>query len=398
MKQSPFSEMDGKLNRVAYLVAGFIRQDLTKKEHIELDGWINTSDENMQLFEELTDEKNIAANLEWMDGVNTEKTYEALKERGAFDLPKKRYSRRLWMAAASVVVLLALFYWLKETRPKPAFNKDLVSADTTLLKPGTDRALLTLADGKTIDLTDDKTGLIEGEAGMKLRTTGDGVLLYESVGTTGSTARFHTLSTTVGGQYQLRLPDGTKVGLNAASSLRYPLAFANNERRVMLTGEAYFEVAKDASHPFKVLLADSSTVLVTGTHFNVQAYENEQQQQVSLLEGGVTVGRGGSMVKLEPGTEALLLARGILKRRLQHPAEVTGWKDGLFVFRDAPIEAIMLQLQRWYGATIIYKAKSPQLFNASIARKEPLPKLLKLLELNGYVHFKTVKDTIYVLP
>lgn len=392
--------MDKAAYRTAYLIAGFIRDTLSEEEHDELDNWVNESDHNMQLFEDLTDEKNIAANLEWMDKVQTEKSYQAMQEKGAFKTPVKRfYNRKVWLAAASVIVLLGvLFVYRYTTTSKPGSVENIVTTDTSLLKPGGNRATLTLANGKVIDLTYAKTGVIENTSGVHMTKTADGELLYVKDSNLTNIAAFHTLSTPVGGQYQLTLSDGTKVWLNAASTIKYPPAFSGSERKVSITGEAYFEVARNDRKPFSVLLADSTSVVVTGTHFNINAYQNEKEQQVTLLEGSVTVGNTIHVTKLEPGTQASIKNKEIIKSKVLDVEEVTGWKDGLFVFHDAPIESIMMQIERWYDAKIIYKATTKQLFNASILRKEPLAKVLKLLELNGYVHFKTENNIIYVLP
>ena len=399
MKENPYSDMDGMAYRVAYLIAGFIRHTLTETEHDELDNWINENDHNMQLFEDLTDEKNLAANLEWMDKVQTEQSYKALQEKGAFKVPpQKFYNKKIWLAAASVIILVAMFFVYRYTASKPGAAEDIATTDTTLLKPGGNRATLTLTDGKVIDLTYAKTGVIENDSGINVNKTADGELVYVNDSSATNTTALHTLSTPVGGQYQLTLTDGTKVWLNAASTIKFPPAFSGDERRVMLSGEAYFEVAKDPAHPFKVLMEDSTTVAVTGTHFNINAYQNEKEQQVTLLEGSVNVSNAINAIKLEPGTQALIQNRQITKDKVLDAEEITGWKDGLFVFHDATLESIMMQLERWYDAKIIYKANIKQLFNATILRKEPLSKVLKLLELNGYVHFKTEKNTIYVLP
>lgn len=399
MKENPYSGMDEIAYRVAYLIAGFIRHTLTEKEHDELDNWVNESDHNMQLFEDLTDEKNLVANLEWMDKAKTEKSYQVMQEKGAFKVPpRKIYSRYIWLAAASVLLVLGVFFVYRYTASKPGSVEDIVTTDTTLLKPGGNRATLTLADGKVIDLTYAKTGVIENDSIVNVKKIADGELVYANGSSVINTTALHTLSTPIGGQYQVALPDGTKVWLNAASTLKFPPAFSGNERKVMLTGEAYFEVAKNPTQPFKVLMADSTDVVVTGTHFNIKSYQNEKGQQVTLLEGSVTVSNANNITKLEPGTQALIENKVITKDKLLDAEEITGWKDGLFVFHDAPIESIMMQLERWYDAKIIYKANIKQLFNATILRKEPLAKVLKLLELNGYVHFKTENNTIYVLP
>jgi len=399
MKENPYSNMDEKASRVAYLIAGFIRHTLTEKEHDELDDWVNESDHNMQLFEDLTDEKNLHANLEWMDKVQAEESYQLMQQKGAFNMPQKRiYNRRIWLAAALVIVMLSVFFIYKYTDSNRGSVKDIVTADTTLLKPGGNHATLVLADGKVIDLSYAKTGVIQDGSGSLVNKTADGELVYAKDSVVSHVAAFHTLSTPVGGQYQVTLPDGTKVWLNAATTIKYPPAFGGKERKVELTGEAYFEVAKNEQKPFRVLLEDSTTIVVTGTHFNIQAYKNENEQQVTLLEGSVTVANAAKTTRLEPGTQAVIKDKGITKRNVSDTEEITGWKDGLFVFHDAPIESIMTQIERWYDARIIYKAKTKQLFNATILRKEPLVKILKLLELNGYVHFKIENKIIYVLP
>ncbi|MGF2414086.1 MAG: FecR family protein [Ferruginibacter sp.] len=398
MKENPYSGMDEQAYRVAYLIAGFIRHTLTEKEHDELDNWVNESDHNMQLFEDLTDEKNLVANLEWMDKVQTEQSYQVMQGKGAFKIPpKKFYNKKIWLAAASVIVLLGVFFVYRYTSSKQGSVENIVTTDTTLFKPGGNRATLTLADGKVIDLTYAKTGVIEDASGSLVNKTADGELVYVKDSSVTNASALHTLSTPVGGQYQVTLPDGTKVWLNAASTIKYQPAFSGNERKVIITGEAYFEVAKNERKLFRVLMADSTAVVVTGTHFNINAYQNEKEQQVTLLEGSVTVSNVTKVVKLEPGTQALIKNKAITKDEVLDAEEITGWKNGLFVFHDATIESIMLQIERWYDAKIIYKANIKQLFNATILRKEPLAKVLKLLELNGYVHFKTEKNIIYVI-
>lgn len=391
--------MDEKAYRVAYLIAGFIRQTLTEKEHDELDDWVNESDHNMQLFEDLTDEKNLAANLEWMDKIQAKESYESMQQKGAFNtVRKKTYYGRIWLAAASVIVLAGVFFIYRYTAFTSGNGDDIATSDTTLLKPGGNRATLTLANGKVIDLTYAKPGVIEDDSGSHVNKTADGELVYVTDSSGSNTAALHTLSTPVGGQYQVTLPDGTKVWLNAASTIKYPPVFNANERKVMLTGEAYFEVAKNEQKPFKVLMEDSTAVTVTGTHFNINAYQNEKEQQVTLLEGSVSVSNAVNTAKLEPGTQALIKNKQITKNKVSDIEDITGWKNGLFVFHDAPIETIMMQIERWYDAKVIYKGEIKQLFNANILRSEPLEKVLKLLELNGYVHFKIENKTIYVLP
>jgi transmembrane sensor len=399
MKQNPYSDMDQPAYRIAYLIAGFIRNTLTEKEHQELDDWVNESDHNMKLFEDLTDERNLEANLEWMDKVQSEQSYQSLKERGAFDVsPKKIRFNPVWMAAASVILIAGIFFIYRYAGKNKSGNNEIAIADTLQLLPGSNRATLTLADGRVIDLTNAKTGIIVSGQGSHVNKPADGELVYEADASRPGTSLIHTLSTPVGGQYQVRLPDGTKVWLNAATTLKYPARFEAGERKVEVNGEAYFEVAKNEQKPFKVVLADSAAVTVLGTHFNIMAYSDEKTKEVTLLEGSVAVSKKENTKKLEPGSQASISENEITKRTGIDTEEITGWKNGLFVFHDAPIESIMNQIARWYDAKIVYHAEIRQQFNATILRSEPLAKLLHLLELNGYVHFKIENKTIYVLP
>lgn len=401
MKENPYANMDKGAYRIAYLVAGYIRGTITEKEHDELNDWVNASDHNMQLFEELTDENNLEANLAWMDKTQSEQSYQALQERGAFDIPRKKFHLIPgWIAAASVVLVIGIFliYRYTDKGSNRNNNNGIAVSDTMKLQPGGSRATLTLTDGSVIDLTTAKNGSINFGEGSHVNKPADGELVYETNGSLIEVPTIHTLSTPVGGQFQVTLPDGSKVWLNAATILKYPSRFASNERRVEVNGEAYFEVAKNEKQPFRVVLSDSSNVTVLGTHFNVMSYNNENEREITLLEGSVSVSKNNKLKKLEPGTQARIKENEISKQTGIDTEEIIGWKNGLFVFHDAPIESIMDQIERWYDAKVVYQGEIKQLFNATILRSEPLTKLLRLLELNGYVHFKIENKTIYVLP
>lgn len=391
--------MDKEAHRIAYLIAGFIRQTITEKEHDELDDWVNASDQNMQLFEELTDEDNLAANLAWMDKVQTEQSFKKLQESGSFKKTTKRFKLNpMWVAAASFILLAGIFFVYRYVGKQSGAGNEAIFTDTTMLQPGGNRAILTLANGSVIDLTRAKNGLVGSDDESDIIKTADGQLVYEGNGLPGERSAINKLSTPVGGQYNVTLPDGTKVWLNAATTIKYPARFPAGERRVEIDGEAYFDVAKSNTQPFRVILSDSCSVTVLGTQFNVMAYDNETAKDITLLEGSITVTNGNKTEKLIPGTQASITGNTLLKKNGIDTVALTGWKSGLFVFHDAPIESIMRHVERWYGAKVIYQGKITQYFNATILRSEPLPKLLRLLELNGYVNFKTENKIIYVLP
>lgn len=391
--------MDKVAHRIAFLIAGYIRGTITEKDHDELNDWVNASDHNLQTFEELTDENNLEANLAWMDEVNSEKTFQQLEQAGAFRKSQRRFKvTRVWFAAASVIILAGIFLVYRYTGNNAGTVNEMAVIDTTLLQPGGNRATLTLSDGSVIDLTSAKNGLIKYGEDSHVNKPADGELVYEDAGSEGLASGIHTLSTPVGGQYQVTLPDGTKVWLNAATSLTYPARFQSNERKVELDGEAYFEVSKNEKQPFRVMLADSAGITVLGTHFNVMSYSNENTKEVTLLEGRVAVNSKNKTGELLPGMQAKIKSNAMTKEEGVDTEEITGWKNGLFVFHDASIESIMRQAERWYDAKVVYQGEIKQQFNATILRREPLSKLLHLLELTGYVHFRIENKTIYVLP
>ena len=401
MKGKTDNNTDKKAFRAAYLIAGYINSTLTAVERQELNDWINTSDNNKQLFESITDEQAIAANMQWMDAANanTKETFQRLKAAGRFELTKTSPRRWIWTAAAAIVALIGvaylLFAYFRSTRTD--LDKKPI-AQQQLLQPGTNKATLQLADGRMIDLDQANNGQLLSKGGKDVSQPIEGELVYDHSQVNNLHAGMRTLSVPIGGQFRLSLPDGTKVWLNAASTFRYPNTFTGPERRVELSGEAYFEIANNARQPFVVSLADSHSVTVLGTHFNVQAYPEDQGEKITLLQGSVRVNNKEKKMVLTPGTQATLRATEITTRNNINMEEVTAWKDGLFVFHDASIETIMQQVAKWYDAKVVYKGKIDHQFNAVILRSEPLTNLLHLLELNGHVKFKTENNIIYVLP
>jgi len=250
--------------------------------------------------------------------------------------------------------------------------------------------LLTLENGKSIDLSKVKNGLLESGIGIK---ENDSVLNFDNT----SVAQNHILKTPTGKTFQLKLPDGTNVWLNSSSSLKFPTLFTGNERIVTLEGEGYFEVAKNVQKPFKVLMTDSSLITVLGTHFNVNAYKNESKE-VTLIEGSVNVSKAQSSVLLTPGTLVEISNSGLGKVKKADVESIMGWKSGLFVFKDANIKNIMSQLEQWYNIKTVYNGQVRHQFNATFSRNENLDQILKLLELNGFVNFKTENNIVYVSP
>jgi transmembrane sensor len=318
--------------------------------------------------------------------------------------PFKIIRNKLWLrltAAAVVLMFLSVsLYFLVNSNAHghqaAVFTKDVV--------PGGNKAILTLANGKKITLTGAKNGQLANDGDASISKTAEGEIVYTGLDSASHTAGLAYNSMTVprSGQYHLILSDGTQVWLNAASSIKYPTAFTASERKVEITGEAYFEVAHNAAKPFKVV-ANGQTVEVLGTHFNVNAYANEPVIRTTLLEGSVKVSSAGKMAILVPGQQAQVIAGSANENISIHNHidvdEAIAWKNGLFQFKNASIESIMRQTARWYNVEIIYDGDKTSLktFTGSISRNSKLSQLLEILSYTGN-HFEIDGRKIIVKP
>ncbi len=261
------------------------------------------------------------------------------------------------------------------------------------LKPGSDKAILTLADGSKISLDSARTGSLTQQGSSQVLKLADGGLKYKAEEGTGAGAvvvAYNVLSTPKGGQYRLTLPDGSQVWLNAASSIRYPTAFTGTERKVEITGEAYFEITQNPSMPFKVQTvnhlgdADPMTIQVLGTHFNVNAYADEDEVRTTLLEGAVSVQKGNSSGLLKPGQQAQLRKDGTINWVTDADVEqAIAWKNGVFEFDGEELSVIMRQIARWYDVEVVYEGKIPtEPFTGRVSRNTSLSGVLKILKLS----------------
>lgn len=309
---------------------------------------------------------------------------------------------RNWSAAAAItLILLSAGLYLnshKENQlavnPKPLrFKNDIL--------PGNNKAILTLDDGFQINLDDAKNGILVRESNINIEKVLAGQLEYsaDDANQAVTQVKYNTLTTPMGGQYLLILPDGSKVWLNAGSSLHFPTAFAGKERRVELKGEAYFEVAKNKAMPFKVF-ANDMEVKVLGTHFNVMAYDDEKSMNTTLLEGSVQVLKGSGKVLLVPGQEAILNKNtGNMNISVADLEQAVAWKNGYFVFVNENIESIMRKVSRWYNVDVTFKGSmSNKDFVGTISRNKNVSELLRMLELTGAVHFSIEGRRINVMP
>lgn len=313
----------------------------------------------------------------------------------------RRLHRWRWAAAAAVAVLLSVAAW--QWLQKPVTTPDHGSIASLPYKkdiaPGGNRAILTLADGTQVPLDSAGTGNLAQQGNTNIIKLDSGRLAYRTAaGPAATTVLYNTISTPRGGQFRIALPDGTQVWLNASSSLRYPTAFTGRERRVELSGEAYFEVAKNAAMPFRVGSKEIE-VEVLGTHFNVMAYDDEEVLKTTLLEGAVKVNRNGNSLRLLPGQQARVHKAGDMDV-LQHAntEEAVAWKNGFIQFEGQDIKAAMRMLARWYNVDVTYNGAVPAHFRGIIPRNVPISQVLKMMELTEEVHFTIEGNRIIVSP
>lgn len=306
----------------------------------------------------------------------------------------------LKIAAACVIGFLALsVYLFLKSDTKKEFSKKQVNSKPykNEVSPGGNKAVLTLADGSTIVLDDAQNGALTQQGNTKVLKL-NGKIAYNSTNDDSNEILFNTIATPRGGQYQVELPDGSHVWLNSASSLHFPTAFTGKERRVEITGEAYFEVVKNLAMPF-IVKVNSAQIQVLGTHFNVMAYSDEAALKTTLLEGKVKFVNAGINNILKPGQQSQLAKNGQLKVVSGvDVAEVVAWKNGIFDFEGADIESVTRQLSRWYDVEIVYNQKVDDLFYAKIPKNTKLTEVLKALELTGKVRFTIEGKKIIVMP
>jgi transmembrane sensor len=322
---------------------------------------------------------------------------EYIDERTSPPVRRVHFLRASWVRSAAAVLLIigssAMFVYKLTHKEK----MEPIASARVDIQPGGNKAVLTLADGSSIILDSTRTGPLAQQGNARVITK-KGQLAYNEIGN-GSAIVHNTMTTPKGGQYQLLLSDGTKVWLNAASSITYPTAFTEKERKVSVTGEAYFEVAQNIHQPFKVEVADA-VIEVLGTSFNINAYPDETTINTTLLTGKVLVHTQEKPAILSPGQQAQVeRAGGKIKVSNGDAEQAIAWKNGLFSFKDADIYAVMRQISRWYNVEIIYNEKvQPVLFSGDIGRDLTLSNVLSGLERVN-IHFKIEENKrILILP
>lgn len=408
-----------KKARLTYLLEQYARKAITPDELKELAEQVK-QEENAPLFTDV-----IAEGMMRFEDADFDRTpYRGISERvveidrsfGDSDehrpSPVKSILRSLpsivrWRWAAAVVVLLGVGMYALFFNNKNNLHSTSDGQSVADVAPGREGAILTLADGSQVVLDSAQNGVLALQGGATAKIV-NGTLVYEG---TGKEIVYNTMSTPKGRQFHLTLPDGTGVWLNSASYIRYPTVFAGNERRVEVGGEAYFEVTKNSEMPFRLNINHKAEVEVLGTSFNVNAYENEESINTTLLEGIVRIKSGlseksdlgktlkpGQQAQISNGATAGQSAANIQVVNQANIGKVMAWKNGLFNFEGATLKEVMRQVERWYDIEVVYEKDVPaREFEGEMTRGITLQQLQATLEEFG-VHTRLAGRTLTVLP
>lgn len=397
------------------LLTGHLRNDLTDQDQSLLDSWVHASERNRLLFESIDDEEQLRGLVLLYFQEETENNEELILKKirmGMSTVPVIAPVRRIpalwrwgWVAAVAVVAAGVGIYFTNSKEDKAP--RALAGKSTEIL-PGKEGAILTLADGTTVVLDTLGNGVIASENGTEILLK-NGSLSYAQ-NATEATAVYNVLSTPKGRQFRLVLPDGTKVWMNAASSLRYPTIFAGNKRWVKVTGEVFFEVAPDHKQPFLVDIDNRAQVEVLGTQFNVNAYSNEKNIRTTLVDGSIRIRAGAghdtsSYKVLKPGEQAQTSLsaqaslQGVKVLSNVNIEKVIAWKRGLFNFEDASLEEVLRQVERWYDIEVVYeKGVIPDIsFGGKFSNDVSLEGMLRSLK-ESEVNFRMEGRKLIVLP
>jgi ferric-dicitrate binding protein FerR (iron transport regulator) len=416
--------MQEKVNRITSLIEKFLEEKLSPEEEKELNDWLAEAEHNDSFFKQLTNKNALREKLRIYASADSEAIWKKTLQKiddGAKLIELYPEKKRVKMpfgkiaVAASIILLASAGTWyffnqssFNQTAKSDTANSSIAAVNNgtkSLIVPGGSKATLTLADGATITLNAVQNGNLAQQGHMQITKT-DGRLIYnkkpDSDGSLSGTDLYNTVTTPRGGEYQITLPDGSKVWLNAASSLRFPIAFAGNERIVELTGEAYFEVnpqvqpgtrkgagknGKIAKTPFIVKISTpagtKNEVEVLGTHFNVMAYSDEESIKTTLVEGKVKVTSGSSYQTILPGEQAKLKAGDISVKSVD-PEDVIAWKNGFIPVGGPDIEYTLRQIARWYDVTFDFQGKKPTgSFEGKIPRTTSIGDIIQLLKANN---------------
>ncbi len=378
---------------------------ITGEEKLQLENWVAANPANRELFNELNNEDSLSAAISeyhpgsWIEA--KERIWSKIKDQATMSkqapvIPLQRRSFFKVSVAASIILALGIgsyFIFFNKGKQNEIVKTTTDPVPNDVIAPTATKAMITLANGKKILLDSLTSGTLATQGNVNVVKTTDGQIVYNGSATA---ILYNTLFNPRGSKVQpLTLSDGTKVWLNSESSIRFPTAFAGNERNVEITGEAYFEVTKDVTKKF-IVSGNGVTTEVLGTHFNVNTYTDESSIKVTLLEGSVKVTKGASSGLLKPGQQAQV-SSGIKVITSVNVDAVMAWKNGYFNFVNADIKEILRQAARWYNLEVVYDGNvTDDRYKGKIDRDSKLSELLKILELNK-VKFKIEGNRLVVM-
>lgn len=386
--------MQHRNETIKYLLEQYTNGTATADEKEALMKWFEETGDHSAMEGFVKEAWNGAKEVPEHEDVNWKEIFDSAI---AADKPIIRTIRKkawVYRAAAAIVLLCSLlaYYTVKKT---PATQLADQPEQFDVQPPSNSRAYITLSNGQKVFLNDAETGSIAAQGKVDLIKSGDGKIVYS-----GNTSEilFNELHNPRGSQtVDITLSDGSRVWLNAGSSIRYPVTFNDKERVVCIDGEAFFHVAHNASAPFKVLKKQME-ILVLGTQFNVNTYENEGPARITLIEGSVEVDNGNSKERLRPGQQARMTENIVVENGI-NTEEVIAWKNGRFIFGEkASIQAIMRQLERWYDVDVEFQGDITAHFGGSISKQVNVSEVLKILEATGKIKFKINQKTITIMP
>lgn len=386
-----------KQERLSFLFQKYLQNTCSREELDEFWTLMNEVSEEDKVthdIKEVWGQKNYSRHKS--EDVEWQKVYRDIMSRAQNTevlnaTTEKRNFGRIWLAAASIILVVGVGLALYQGYQKPDELQIVKSGNTDIQAPNANRATIVLADGSKVFLDNLNNGEVAQQGNVKVVKLANGEIAYQSAsGEILKEIKYNTLTNPRGSKViNITLADGSRVWLNAGSSITYPIAFVEKDRKVKLEGEGYFEVSRDKSKPFYVT-SGSMEVKVLGTHFNINAYEGNDGIRTTLLEGSVMINASGKSATLKPGEQAEYQATG---QRLQTSAhvdleQVMAWKNGYFSFQDAGLNEIMQQISRWYDVDVSYEGTiKPRQFGGVIPRSSDLKTVLKILEVSS-VHFR----------
>jgi transmembrane sensor len=398
-----------KASHIASLIVGDMQNKLSTDERQELNAWLQENGDNYLLYEELMDEEKLGNDLNELHNYDHTQAYEKLSQKiFAGEVTGKRvYFRIWWYTAAALLLLVAggIAYFALNKPQKAILPQSTVVAQKKSpgTPPDTKKAVLILADGSNIPLNEIINGNIAKQGHVTIQKNQNGQLEYKSSGAASSKAGSNILRTPRGGEYQVLLEDGTKIWLNSASTLQFPVHFNDDDRRVVLTGEAYFEIAKavnpKTNHKKSFIVSvDNMEVQAIGTAFNISAYKEDDRSQTTVVEGLVKVNRNNHSNMVQPGKKLIAGDSTVTIEDADIKQEIA-WKNGEFVFRNTSLKMVMNELGRWYDMDVVYAPGVPSLhFSGEVQRESDITKVLQMLEYTGGVTFTISKRIITVHP